>query len=200
MSNVEAIKKAENAPDRIWATVNGMSTRYPDGSRQLIGGWQQDGGRGGAVEYVRASTLEALQRENEQFKAEIDRTERNRDMWKGQVGRQVALLECLKDARSKLNDQSEIDLIYMDDVIARATIATSSEHGKRGIITPQMIRDTAAWEHIEDELRDELRCAADALEATETEVSRLRCMVERRDEFIIGKNLWNEFKEAGLET
>lgn len=65
MSNVEAIKKADSAPDRIWATVNGMSTRLPDGVRQLVGGWSQDAGRSGAVEYVRASTLEALQRENE---------------------------------------------------------------------------------------------------------------------------------------
>lgn len=72
MSNVEAIKKADNAPDRIWATINGMSTRYPDGSRQLIGGWQQDAGRSGAVEYVRASALEELQRENEILKNLID--------------------------------------------------------------------------------------------------------------------------------
>lgn len=72
MSNVEAIKKADNAPDRIWATVNGMSTRLPDGVRQLVGGWSQDADRAGSVEYVRASTLEALQRENAELKNLID--------------------------------------------------------------------------------------------------------------------------------
>lgn len=30
------------------------------------------------------------------------------------------LLECLKDARSKLSDQDEIDLAYIDEVIAKA--------------------------------------------------------------------------------
>lgn len=43
-----------NAPERIFATINGMSTRLPDGHRQLIGGWSQDADRRGAVEYVRA--------------------------------------------------------------------------------------------------------------------------------------------------
>lgn len=37
-------------------------------------------------------------------------------------------------------------------------------------ITPQMIRDTAGWEQIEEELRSELRAAADALEACEAEL------------------------------
>lgn len=39
-------------PARIWATVNGASTRLPDGGRQLIGGWSEDKDRPGAAEYV----------------------------------------------------------------------------------------------------------------------------------------------------
>lgn len=35
-------------------------------------------------------------------------------------GSHAALLECLKDARSKLTDHSEIDLSYIDSVIAKA--------------------------------------------------------------------------------
>ncbi|KAA3503249.1 hypothetical protein DXM27_10345 [Rhizobium rhizogenes] len=67
MTALEEIKKT-NHPDRIWATVNGMSTRLPDGARQLVGGWSQDADRIGAVEYVLASTLESLQRENEELR------------------------------------------------------------------------------------------------------------------------------------
>ena len=63
-------------------------------------------------------------------------------------------------------------------------------------ITPQMICDTATWETIDEELRDELRVAADALEAAEKEASRLRRMVERRDDFIIANGLWAEFNKA----
>lgn len=37
-------------------------------------------------------------------------------------------------------------------------------------VTPQMIRDTAGWEHLDDELRSMLRIAADALEASEAEL------------------------------
>lgn len=70
MTALEEIKKA-NHPDRIWATVNGMSTRLPDGARQLVGGWSQDADRAGAAEYVLASTLESLQRENEEKSAWI---------------------------------------------------------------------------------------------------------------------------------
>ena len=44
-------------PDRIFVTVNGVSTRLPDGRRQLIGGWSEDASRPGAAEYVRASHL-----------------------------------------------------------------------------------------------------------------------------------------------
>lgn len=42
------------APERIFATVNGQSTRLPDGARQWVGGWSQDNSRSGVTEYVRA--------------------------------------------------------------------------------------------------------------------------------------------------
>ncbi|WP_159953147.1 hypothetical protein [Rhizobium sp. 18065] len=97
---------------------------------------------------------------------------------------------------------------YQDEVInagwhywntALAATPAPSSH-VAGIITPQEIRQTAAWECIEEELRDELRRAADALEASEKEAGRLRKLVERRDEFIIGKSLWDDFKGANHEA
>lgn len=48
------------APARIWATVNGMSTRLPDGKRQFIGGWSEDPSRDRVTEYVRADIAEGL--------------------------------------------------------------------------------------------------------------------------------------------
>lgn len=45
------------APERIFATVNGQSTRLPDGARQWVGGWSQDNGRQGVTEYVRADLV-----------------------------------------------------------------------------------------------------------------------------------------------
>jgi len=47
-------------PKRILATVNGMSTRLPDGKRQFIGGWSEDSDRPRAIEYVRADAVEGL--------------------------------------------------------------------------------------------------------------------------------------------
>lgn len=49
-----------DAPEKIWATVNGASTRLPDGGRQLLGGWSEDAGRPRAVGYVRADLHAAL--------------------------------------------------------------------------------------------------------------------------------------------
>lgn len=54
-----------DAPERIWATVNGASTRLPDGGRQLLGGWSQDPERPRAMEYVRADIHAALARKAE---------------------------------------------------------------------------------------------------------------------------------------
>ncbi len=44
-------------PVRIWATVNGVSTRLPDGVRQLIGGWSEDKDRPGAAEYALTASM-----------------------------------------------------------------------------------------------------------------------------------------------
>lgn len=44
-------------PERIWATLNGMSTRLPDGKRQFIGGWSEDPERGRVTEYIRADLV-----------------------------------------------------------------------------------------------------------------------------------------------
>lgn len=49
-----------NGPERIFAMVNGMSTRLPDGKRQFIGGWSEDSDRPRAIEYVRADAVEGL--------------------------------------------------------------------------------------------------------------------------------------------
>ena len=55
------------APERIWATVNGASTRLPDGVRQFIGGWSEDPTRPRAVEYVKASALDTARAEIERL-------------------------------------------------------------------------------------------------------------------------------------
>ena len=47
-------------PVRIFATVNGASTRLPDGSCQLIGGWCEDKTRPRVQEYVRADIADDL--------------------------------------------------------------------------------------------------------------------------------------------
>ena len=86
MTALDEIKKT-NHPDRIWATVNGMSTRLPDGARQLVGGWSQDAARAGSAEYVLASTLEILQRENDKLRQFLfpyaDRTDISGISWDG---------------------------------------------------------------------------------------------------------------------
>lgn len=46
-------------PERIWATLNGMSTRLPDGKRQFIGGWSEDPERGRVTPYTRTDLVEA---------------------------------------------------------------------------------------------------------------------------------------------
>lgn len=56
----EEAQRVERGPERIWATVNGASTRVPDGGRQLIGGWSEDAERPRAIEYVRADLYAAL--------------------------------------------------------------------------------------------------------------------------------------------
>jgi len=50
-----------------------------------------------------ASTLESLQRENEELRKDRDRTARNRDMWKGQVERQAAQIEDFRSETKRLH-------------------------------------------------------------------------------------------------
>ncbi len=64
-------KRQSAAPDRIFATVNGLSTRLPDGGRQLIGGWSQDPHRPRAVEYVRADLMAEVLSEVERLSGHL---------------------------------------------------------------------------------------------------------------------------------
>lgn len=50
------------------------------------------------------STLESLQRENEELRQDRDRTARNRDMWKGQVERQADSLSKFREEEIRLRD------------------------------------------------------------------------------------------------
>ena len=51
-----------------------------------------------------ASTLESLQRENEELRQDRDRTARNRDMWKGQVERQSDSLSKFREEEIRLRE------------------------------------------------------------------------------------------------
>ena len=51
-----------------------------------------------------ASTLESLQRENEELRQDRDRTARNRDMWKGQVERQADSLSKFREEEIRLRE------------------------------------------------------------------------------------------------
>lgn len=63
----------KHAPERIWATVNGMSTRLPDGARQFIGGWSEDPDRDRVTEYVRADLCRAPDPVREKLVEALDR-------------------------------------------------------------------------------------------------------------------------------
>lgn len=128
MSNVEAIKKADNAPDRIWATVNGMSTRYPDGSRRLIGGWQQDAGRAESVEYVRATALEALQRENEEKTRDLNACQEQAV----KDGNEISYLKSWQDGAISCR---EAEQARIDEYKARAKAAEAEEKRLREALT-----------------------------------------------------------------
>jgi hypothetical protein len=60
MTQTTADSGRTDSPDRIFATVNGMSTRLPDGGRQFIGGWSEDRERPRAIEYIRADLVAEL--------------------------------------------------------------------------------------------------------------------------------------------
>lgn len=49
---------APEMPETIWATLNGMSTRLPDGKRQFVGGWSEDASRDRVTKFVRADIAE----------------------------------------------------------------------------------------------------------------------------------------------
>ena len=57
----EALEVAKaDAPSRIYATVNGASTRLLDGGRQMIGGWRERPDSPRTVEYIRADLVEGM--------------------------------------------------------------------------------------------------------------------------------------------
>ena len=93
MTALEEIKKTEH--ERIWLEPAGAPDRC----------WCQDNQWGDeGVEYVLASTLESLQRENEELRQDRDRTARNRDMWKGQVERQSDSLSKFREEEIRLRE------------------------------------------------------------------------------------------------
>lgn len=118
MSNAEAIKKAfaelptlvvDFTPDSsegnaIIAPVDGYEGTY----FTIIGAGNQQNDLGKLFTLAVNSmpelltTLEDLQRENERLQAEIERTERNRDMWKGQVERQAKQIEDFRSETKRL--------------------------------------------------------------------------------------------------
>lgn len=65
------------APQRIWATVNGISTRLPSQCKQFIGGWSQDPTRPGATEYVRADMPNPLSAENARLREALKKIARS---------------------------------------------------------------------------------------------------------------------------
>lgn len=130
------------------------------------------------------------------------------------MGSQHAVLECLKEARSKLTDGSEIDLDYIDEVIAAAENNVGAEH------VIEVLEDCKDYfdnrsdadcdqdgfvPNKEMDLLSKVQSALDHFGVTKAvthteEAERLRRMVERRDEFIVGKGLWDEFKEASADA
>lgn len=99
------------APDRIWATVNGMSTRLPGGERQFIGGWSQDPARPGVTEYVRADLPNPFSAENARLREALKRSAAG---WANAIeldlipARHVMSAEILlKEARQALGDAPE---------------------------------------------------------------------------------------------
>ena len=93
MTALEEIKNSEH--ERIWLEPAGAPDRCWCQDNQ----WGEEG-----VEYVLASTLESLQRENEELRQDRDRTARNRDMWKGQVERQADSLSKFREEEIRLRE------------------------------------------------------------------------------------------------
>ena len=85
--------------ERIWLEPVEQSDPFIGRSWCQDNQWGDDG-----VEYVLASTLESLQRENEELRQDRDRTARNRDMWKGQVERQADSLSKFREEEIRLRE------------------------------------------------------------------------------------------------
>lgn len=67
---------ADTSPERIFATVNGASTRLPDGGRQLIGGWSEDSERPRVTEYVRKDLFDAMKAERDDMLTKLTEAKR----------------------------------------------------------------------------------------------------------------------------
>jgi hypothetical protein len=55
-----ADRPASNAPERIYATVNGSMFSVPGTARYLVGGWDEQRRKENAVEYVRGDVVADL--------------------------------------------------------------------------------------------------------------------------------------------
>lgn len=62
-----------DAPARILAIVNGMSTRLPDGNCQMLGGWSEDSAGPRAVEYVRTDLFATSEAARIKAEGEVER-------------------------------------------------------------------------------------------------------------------------------
>ncbi|QTK78281.1 hypothetical protein AT6N2_C0371 [Agrobacterium tumefaciens] len=89
--SVEAIKKAL---EELRAKI-GLAYDQGDNRLSNMAFWSVD------LEMV-LSTLESLQRENEELREDRDRTARNRDMYKGQVERQAVQIEDFRSETKRL--------------------------------------------------------------------------------------------------
>lgn len=116
------------APERIWATVNGMSTRLPDMARMMIGGWSEDKDRPHAVEYVRADLCPSpLPPPGSEGEAEMveqvikanfgDDWHEDRDMRRAMPGLRA-------------------DIVRVLDMFRRAALAPASGEANRRTLTP----------------------------------------------------------------
>ncbi|WP_209087842.1 hypothetical protein [Agrobacterium tumefaciens] len=88
---MEAIKKAL---EELRAKI-GLAYDQGDNRLSNMAFWSVD------LEMV-LSTLESLQRENEELREDRDRTARNRDMYKGQVERQAVQIEDFRSETKRL--------------------------------------------------------------------------------------------------
>lgn len=167
MTALDEIKKT-NHPDRIWATVNGMSTRLPDGARQLVGGWSQDAARAGSAEYVLASTLEILQRENEELRRDLSHEASHRQKlqnalayWMPGVTEETEIStngRCGDDAWLLVGSEGPFeDKCWGNEAIARAEAAEAEVKRLKDIIKKNW--RGSAWRAVTHDMANEVRTA-----------------------------------------